>query len=578
VYDAAFEPQLKAAMMIFSAEYDIAGRKPELLDFQKIRTHIEETFGTATHLYLIDSKGTIRYSTERDEIGLDFSVYPDFFKRLNQIRLGNSYESDVIVRTFGSGEYRKFGYQPTPDHKYIMEIGLTVPDFEINRQDKSLSSIANLYSATVSGIRSVFVFDKSAIFEQNAEKGIENPDLYNYSLLVKADRLEALTSVFKTGNTVIRDEPDGKGYRKYIYVPPPDLPAVSSSEMGKVIEITYDLQVIKDRQHQSLILYLTGAIIAIFGILVIAYAVSRYITGPIDEIISDIEEIANGRYDHPIRHTRGFEFKRLEDSIAKMVQRLKDDIVSIKATSEKLDTELSQRRIIEEALRKANKKLHLLGSITRHDILNQITVITGVMDIIFDELPTDSRKGRIFENLNRAVSTIQKQISFTGQYEQMGVYSPIWQRMSDVCRASREELFMPGVQILDSTTNLEILADPMFNRVIYNLLENAIRHGSTATRIELLFYEEQKAGILIIQDDGCGIPDDAKERIFERGYGSNTGFGLFLVREILEITGITIQETGKSGSGARFEICIPPQKWRNSDPDIPQTQTHLSGQ
>jgi two-component system CheB/CheR fusion protein len=53
-----------------------------------------------------------------------------------------------------------------------------------------------------------------------------------------------------------------------------------------------------------------------------------------------------------------------------------------------------------------------------------------------------------------------------------------------------------------------------------------------------------------------------KEKIFERGYGKNTGLGLFLSRDILDITGITIKETGKPGKGARFEMTVPKEMWR----------------
>ena len=54
-----------------------------------------------------------------------------------------------------------------------------------------------------------------------------------------------------------------------------------------------------------------------------------------------------------------------------------------------------------------------------------------------------------------------------------------------------------------------------------------------------------------------GIPVDEKEKIFVRGYGKHTGLGLYLVREILELTGIAVKETGEPGRGARFELLVP---------------------
>jgi len=55
--------------------------------------------------------------------------------------------------------------------------------------------------------------------------------------------------------------------------------------------------------------------------------------------------------------------------------------------------------------------------------------------------------------------------------------------------------------------------------------------------------------------------EDMKERIFRKGVGKNTGLGLFLTREILDITGLSITETGNEGEGARFEIAIPLWAW-----------------
>ncbi len=57
------------------------------------------------------------------------------------------------------------------------------------------------------------------------------------------------------------------------------------------------------------------------------------------------------------------------------------------------------------------------------------------------------------------------------------------------------------------------------------------------------------------------LPED-KERIFEWGFGKNTGLGLALSREILGITGITIHESGSPGKGAMFEITVPPGSFR----------------
>lgn len=72
--------------------------------------------------------------------------------------------------------------------------------------------------------------------------------------------------------------------------------------------------------------------------------------------------------------------------------------------------------------------------------------------------------------------------------------------------------------------------------------------------------------VIVVEDNGPGIPAHEKERIFIRGFGRNTGLGLFMVREILSTTGIGIRETGDPpGRGARFEILVPQGGWRVLD-------------
>jgi signal transduction histidine kinase len=93
-------------------------------------------------------------------------------------------------------------------------------------------------------------------------------------------------------------------------------------------------------------------------------------------------------------------------------------------------------------------------------------------------------------------------------------------------------------------------------------MDNAVRYGGKITTIRLSAETRNGDAVIVCEDDGIGIPDEEKEKIFERGYGKNTGLGLFLTREILGITGITVRERGEPGKGARFEITVPKPAYR----------------
>ena len=157
----------------------------------------------------------------------------------------------------------------------------------------------------------------------------------------------------------------------------------------------------------------------------------------------------------------------------------------------------------------------------------------------------------------QAADAIRNQIIFTRDYQNIGVHAPQWQNIAEVVTLARAALDLPQVRVIIDLQPFEIYADPLLEKVFYNLIENSLRHGEHVTEIKI-FIQDAKDGIdLIIEDNGAGIPDGAKEKIFRREYFKNTGLGLFLTREILAITNLTITEAGTFGRGARFVIHAP---------------------
>jgi len=92
-----------------------------------------------------------------------------------------------------------------------------------------------------------------------------------------------------------------------------------------------------------------------------------------------------------------------------------------------------------------------------------------------------------------------------------------------------------------SCAGIQVYADPLIERALFNLANNAVVHSVTATEFRISCAPEGENLVIVVEDNGVGIPDGDKERIFERGVGKHTGLGLFMVREILGITGMTIQ-------------------------------------
>lgn len=220
--------------------------------------------------------------------------------------------------------------------------------------------------------------------------------------------------------------------------------------------------------------------------------------------------------------------------------------------------DIAEQKRSEAAIREANRKLNLLNSITRHDIRNQLTVALGYTQLAAFSKP-DPVVVDFLARITAAIETIQRQIEFTKAYQELGVHAPSWFRLVDVISIVRPE----KVTLYNTCKAVEIFADPMIDRVFFNLFDNALNYGERVTTVTVGCGKRKNSLVITFADNGVGIAPGEKQKIFEKGYGKNTGLGLFLVREILAITDITISETGTLGEGAVFEIVVPEGAYRN---------------
>jgi signal transduction histidine kinase len=208
------------------------------------------------------------------------------------------------------------------------------------------------------------------------------------------------------------------------------------------------------------------------------------------------------------------------------------------------------------ALTRANEKLNLLSSITRHDILNQLTALSGYLELM-GEGPLAPQTQKYIDIEKRIAETIKKQIQFTRDYQEIGVHSPQWYNVKKTIETATAPLPLSKGTLFIGIENISIYADPLLEKVFYNLVENALRYGRELIRISFSSILKEGHLTLVCEDNGEGVPEEFKEAIFKRQYFKHTGFGLFLSREILGITGLSIHESGEPGKGARFEITVP---------------------
>ncbi|NMB79913.1 MAG: PAS domain S-box protein, partial [Methanomicrobiales archaeon] len=212
--------------------------------------------------------------------------------------------------------------------------------------------------------------------------------------------------------------------------------------------------------------------------------------------------------------------------------------------------DITERKKTELALAEANRKINLLSGITRHDIRNQLTALSAYL-MLCEETPDDpvAQKG-YFTMLNTIAARIEHQIGFTKLYEDLGVNAPAWQDAESCIRQAMDGLTPGNVRVDIAINGISLYADPLLEKVFYNLLDNALRYGGPdLTTIHVTTHPADAGLDLVFEDNGAGVDQNNKLRIFDKGFGKNTGFGLFLSREILSLTGITITEDGIQGRG-----------------------------
>jgi PAS domain S-box-containing protein len=247
-----------------------------------------------------------------------------------------------------------------------------------------------------------------------------------------------------------------------------------------------------------------------------------------------------------------------------MIEGFAEDITEQKVFEQEVQYHESELNRYALELAQANKKLHILSTITRHDILNKLTGLQGYLELMKGEY-TDPRLQEYLAVQETIIQTIARQIRFTKDYQDIGIETPRWFDSKETIAKAAAGLPLEALTFTVETGDLQVYADPMLEKVFYNIIENSLRHAGNLTRIHCTAEITGDGATIIIEDDGSGVPERYKEAIFLRRHYKNTGFGLSLSREILGITGLSIRETGRPGSGARFEITIPPKNFRTGD-------------
>jgi PAS domain S-box-containing protein len=224
--------------------------------------------------------------------------------------------------------------------------------------------------------------------------------------------------------------------------------------------------------------------------------------------------------------------------------------------------DITDLKLAEETVKSANTKLNTLTQITRHDIINQLTILMSFVTFVEQSLPDDATVRKHAEKIKNAAQTIQNLIVFTREYQKLGMELARWHSLDHLINKAMDTTNASSIKLTMDPLPVSIYADPLIERVFENLVDNSVRYGEKVSEIRISFNGSAHNGKIIFEDNGEGIPAEQKTKIFSKDAGKTPKFGLFISKEILEYHGISIKETGEPGKGARFEIEVPRARYK----------------
>ena len=229
------------------------------------------------------------------------------------------------------------------------------------------------------------------------------------------------------------------------------------------------------------------------------------------------------------------------------------DITERKKNEKKLE-ESNQR------IELMNEKLRVVGSLTRHDVRNKLSAVTGYAYLLKKKHADQADIMEGLSKMEQAVKETVRIFEFAKMYEQLGAeeltYIDVEAKLNEATTLFSGSL----AKIINECHGLTVLADSFLRQLFYNFIDNTRKYGQKTTTIKVHCEKTSQDSLkLVYEDDGVGISTENKPKLFSEGFstGGSTGFGLFLTKKMIDVYGWGIEENGEPSKGAKFTITIP---------------------
>jgi len=221
-------------------------------------------------------------------------------------------------------------------------------------------------------------------------------------------------------------------------------------------------------------------------------------------------------------------------------------------------TDITEQKERERKLREQNEQLDQFASMVSHDLRNPLNVAQGYLNLAA-ETGNPDHFGQVRTAHERMDRMVNELLQLARRGDVVGETRPV--ELSEVAAGAWETVDTKAAEF-DVTDEVVLEADPeRLAELLENLFRNAVEHGGPAVdvRVGSLAVDGEtpdEAGFYVA-DDGPGIPESERDRVFESGYttrSEGTGFGLSIVSQIATAHDWAVEVTESADGGARFEF------------------------
>jgi len=223
--------------------------------------------------------------------------------------------------------------------------------------------------------------------------------------------------------------------------------------------------------------------------------------------------------------------------------------------------DVTEQKLLERALKLSNNKLHLMNSIAWHEIQNKITSIRGYVELSKDMIKDE--KGITYVEAEEIIlKQIHVLLQDTMDYQKIGTLPPRWVNVGSTIRSVSSLMEIGTLRMDPDVDTLELFCDPALEMMFSLLIKNSLKNGKTVPEIRLSFAEIPGGLRLTYEDNSDGIPHRRKNSLFTENIVNADNFCMKFAHDLLELSSMSIKETGEPARGVRFEIMVPHWAYR----------------